>query len=69
MEQHLSTVSLEVVVKLGRVTDVAVDDRARKTVLAPVLIFLALREDANVVALPDHNDRDLGVDAQCATRL
>ncbi len=58
-ERYLSTVRLQVEIELRRVHDVPVDDRAGGAVPAPVRVGGVLREKPHVVALADHDDRDL----------
>lgn len=53
------TVRLEVEVELGRVRYVLIDDGAGGAVARPIRVLL-LREEADVVALPDDDDGYLG---------
>ena len=56
-----TAVGLEVEVELHGVDDVAIDDCTCRAV--PALVSCSIGgEEADVVALPDHNDGDGGVD-------
>lgn len=54
-----------VVVKLGRMSKAFIDRRARRAVARAIAVLSDLREHADVVALADDDEGDLGVDAHC----
>lgn len=55
-------VALQVEVELRRMDDVAVHHRTRGAVPAAVLVLRPLREEPDMVALLNHDDRDERVD-------
>lgn len=54
--------TLQVKVKFSGVHYFAINDGASWTISAVVSVFAARREESDVVALPDDDDRDRGVD-------
>ena len=60
--------ALKVEVELRRMSDVVVDDRPGRAVATPILILAVLGEETDVVALSDHDDRELGVHVVCRER-
>lgn len=62
-----SSVALKVEVEFNGIDDVGVDNRAGVTVAAPVALA-RLREETDVMAFPDDNDRDLRVNVKRLAR-
>jgi hypothetical protein len=64
-----TTVRLQVKVELGGMRDLAVNDGSSAAVSAAVGVALALGEEADVVAFPDDENGDLGVDVEVLAGL
>jgi hypothetical protein len=52
-------VAIEIIVKLDRVYDIPIDDRARGAVAAP--IHVGRRKEYHLVILSNHNECDFGI--------
>lgn len=59
--------ALEVEIELRWMRNIAIDDRPRWAVAAPVGVLL--REEPDVVTLADHDEGDLRLDSQRPTGL
>ena len=51
-------VALQIEVKFGRVGDLTINDRARRTITTPVSLSLVLREEPNMMSFADNDDGD-----------
>ena len=65
---YLSAVALQIEVELRGVGAVAIDHRTSRAVAAAIGVLWCLREEANVVALPDHDNSDLDIELQNLAR-
>ena len=62
--------ALQIKVEFRRVRYITIDDSSGEAVAAlPVTTILAFGEEADMMALSDHNNGDLRVDAESLTRF